>query len=405
MGYVRKNPNGNWRACWVDANGRQPSKTFKTRREASAFLAMVEASANNGTYVDPHAGRRVPFGPYASKWLEDHHTEITTQARDKSLMRTHLLSHWSKAPLARIDHSAVQRWVNELAGKLSPATVSECHRLFSAVMKAAIRDRLIATNPALDVRLPKKRQAAGDRQTIARDVFVDTLLPAVPERHRALVALAAATGLRWGECIGLRWDAVDLEAGTLRVERVAVEVGGHVTPKPYPKSRAGRRAVPVPPMVRDLLRHHREAYGTGPAGEVFTNEAGSPLRRTLFRSRVWRPALVRAGLLGSVTEDHGKFIAAWPTKSGLHEQAVHRTAVQAVMAVAHNAAGGLRFHDLRHSYASWLIASGVPVPDVQRVMGHERPTTTLAIYTHVQNGLEDRVLNALTAFSLHPGTE
>jgi integrase len=71
-----------------------------------------------------------------------------------------------------------------------------------------------------------------------------------------------------------------------------------------------------------------------------------------------------------------------------------------VKAVARNAAGGLRFHDLRHSSASWLIASGVPVPDVQRVMGHERPTTTLAICTHVQSGSENRVLSALAALLL-----
>ncbi|MEU4194124.1 tyrosine-type recombinase/integrase [Kribbella sp. NPDC026611] len=77
-----------------------------------------------------------------------------------------------------------------------------------------------------------------------------------------------------------------------------------------------------------------------------------------------------------------------------------KTKAQAVKAVARHAEGGLRFHDLRHSYASWLITSGVPVPDVQRVMGHERPTTTLMIYTQVQGGSQERVLGALAAFSL-----
>jgi integrase len=71
-----------------------------------------------------------------------------------------------------------------------------------------------------------------------------------------------------------------------------------------------------------------------------------------------------------------------------------------VKAVSRHADGGLRFHDLRHSYASWLITSGVPDPEVQRVTGHERPTTTLMIYTHVQGGSQERVLGALAAFSL-----
>lgn len=400
MGYIRKTPAGNWKACWRDATGRQPSKTFPTRREAAAFLATIEASAHNGTYIDPHAGRRVRFATYAAQWLESHNVELTTRARDMSLLRTHVVSQWSNAPLAAIDHSSVQKWITGLSARLSPATVGECHRLFSAVMKAAIRDRLIAVNPAEHVRLPKKRQQAGARQTIAREDFTQRLLPAVPERHQAIVGLAGGTGLRWGECVGIRWDSIDLDGSLLRVERVAVEVSGHVTPKPYPKSRAGRRVVPIPPMVRELLEQHRDRYGTGAAGEVFVNEAGTPLRRTLFRARIWRPSLVRGGLLGSVTKQEEVFVGAWPTETGDTKSGKFPTKAQAVRAVAKNAAGGLRFHDLRHSYASWLITSGVPVPDVQRVMGHERPTTTLAIYTHVQNGMEDRVLGALAAFSL-----
>ena len=89
-----------------------------------------------------------------------------------------------------------------------------------------------------------------DRQDRAK------LLPAVPQRYRALVGLAGGTGLRWGECAGLRWDVVDLAARTLRVVRVAVEVSGHVTDKAYPKSRAGRRIVPLPGFVVDLLTEH-----------------------------------------------------------------------------------------------------------------------------------------------------
>lgn len=399
MGYVRKTPAGNWKACWRDATGRQPSKTFPTRREAAAFLATVESTKHTGAYIDPHAARRIKFGSYAAQWVESHNVELTTRARDLSLLKNHVVAHWGSAPLAAIDHSSVQKWVATLSRRLSPSTVGECHRLFSAVLKAAGRDRLIAINPAKDVRLPKQRHQAGDRQTISREAFTGLLLPAVPSRHRAIVALAGGTGLRWGECVGLRWDSIDLAAGTLRVERVAVEVNGHVTPKPYPKSRAGRREVPVPTMVGHMLEEYRKQYGTGPAGEVFINEAGTPLRRTLFRSRIWRPSLVRAGLLGWVEMEADKFLGSWPTVAGDVTE-LFKTHAQAVKAVARHAEGGLRFHDLRHSYASWLITSGVPVPDVQRVMGHERPTTTLAIYTHVQGGSQERVLGALAAFSL-----
>lgn len=158
-------------------------------------------------------------------------------------------------PLSRIDHSSVQAWLTRLSARLAPATVDKCRQLMSGVMKAAIRDHLISSNPVDGVQLPKKRRKAGQRGTITMDDLTDRLLPVVPNRYRALVALAGGTGLRWGECIGLRWDAVT--EGTLRVERVAVEVGGHVTCKPYPKSLAGLRDVPVPPMVRQLLAPSR----------------------------------------------------------------------------------------------------------------------------------------------------
>lgn len=401
MGYIRKTPAGAWRACWREATGRQPSKTFKTRREASAFLATMEASAHNGTYVDPHAGRRILFGRYATQWLASRTLELRSAERDESFMRNHILTYWGNAPLARIDHSSVQRWIRGLSETRAPATVAVCHRLLSSVLEAAVRDRLIAANPAEGVRLPKNRRRAGSHKTISHHDLTQKLLPAVPERHRGVVGLAGGTGLRWGEVIGLRWDSIDLSGSTLRVERVAVENDhGQVTTKPYPKSRAGHRTVPIPPLVQQMLKQHRDLYGHGPHGEVFVNEAGTPLRRGLFRARVWRPSLVRAGLLGSVVENGNEYQATWPTRKDEPGSGTYPTTTQAVKAIAHHAEGGLRFHDLRHSYASWLITSGVPVQDVQRVMGHENPTTTLAIYTHVQMGYENRVLDALAAFSL-----
>jgi integrase len=165
-----------------------------------------------------------------------------------------------------------------------------------------VRDGLIPANPCEGIRLPRQQRTADHGVTIGRDAFLGLLLPAVPDRWRALVALAGGAGLRWGECVGLRWEAADLDRGLVYVTRVAVEVAGHVTDKPFPKSKASRRVVPLPPFVVELLRQHRARYLPGPAGQVFSNEAGGPPRRTLFRSRVWRPALVRAGLLGTVRQ-------------------------------------------------------------------------------------------------------
>ena len=165
--------------------------------------------------------------------------------------------------------------------------------------------------------------------------------------------------------------------------------------------------MPLPPYSAQLLAQHRRTFPPGPACEVFTNLVGGPLRRTLFRSRVWRPALVRAGLLGTVTElGPDKWRAAWLDVNS-HEQSAERTTERdAVTLVAKKSANGLRFHDLRHSYATWLVSSGVPVNDVAKVMGHTKASFTLTRYTHVLRRTgDDRVRGALADFLLTPEDE
>ena len=402
MGFVRKTPANTYRACWRDPAGKQRSKSFPTKREASRFLAEIESAKNRGLYVDPHAGR-IKLREYIATWLSGRNVERTTLAASTSIIRTHVLPRWGAVPLGKIDHSALQQWITELSAKRSPATVRKCYHTLSAIMRLAVRDRLIAYNPCDGIQLPPLRRSDSDERTISRQAFTQQLLPAIPPRHYALVALAGGTGLRWGECVGLRWDAVDLDNAEVHVIRVAIEVAGTVTIKPFPKSRAGRRTVPLPPFVVQALKDHQSRHGEGTAGEVFTNKAGGPVRRTLFRARVWRPALVRAGLLGKVVQEGPEqYKATWRDSAGREQSDTFATEREAVAETARRAAGGLRFHDLRHSYATWLVSDGVPVNDVQRVMGHEQATTTLNLYTHSSGGVSERVRKTFDAFSLPP---
>jgi hypothetical protein len=120
----------------------------------------------------------------------------------------------------------------------------------------------------------------------------------------------------------------------------------------------------------------------GPNGLVFTNEAGMPVRRTLFWSRVWKPSLVRAGLLGKIVEVGPKsFRGEWTDKDGGPHSEEFGSYRHAVKVVAHGAAGGITFHGLRHSCATWLVDDGVPVNTAQKVLGHENASTTLQLYT------------------------
>ncbi len=180
----------------------------------------------------------------------------------------------------------------------------------------------------------------------------------------------------------------------LRVIRTVIEVSRHVSFKPYLKSTAGRRTVPLPGWLVTILRGHLDRYPLGEADLTFANEVGGAVRRTLFRSRVWRPSLVSAGQLGGVTAEGDGFVASWTDETGRRHRQHFATEPAAVRHVAREQHGGPRFHDLRHSYATWLVDDGVPPNMVQKVMGHERASTTLDLYTRRTED-SSRILRAL----------
>lgn len=398
MGHVTPTPAGNFRANWRDATGKQKAKTFKTRREARAFLAETEAAISRGTYVDPHAGR-VRFREHAERWLRSRVTGERDRENARSSLRSRVLPKWGDWPIGKIDHMAIQQWVHDLsAAGLKPATVKRHYGTLARVLRSAVRARLIAVDPTEGITLPAMRQ--GNLTVIEIPVLQRQLLPAVPVRYRALVATPAGAGLRWGECAGLAWGNVDLEREELRVTQVAEErAAGSIIVRPYPKTRAGVRTVPMAPFLVDQLRALREALpdDPDPRALVFGTRNGTPQRRSTFRRRVWRPALVRAGLLGRVEQlgEH-KYRATWPNATGQEWSAEFTTERDAVDRVAVKAVGGLKFHGLRHSYATWLVSRGVPINDIYVVMGHERPSITLNLYTHPSQDRATRIRKAFT---------
>jgi integrase len=195
--------------------------------------------------------------------------------------------------------------------------------------------------------------------------------------------------------IALQLDVLDLDAGRVKVTRTVVEVNGHTTTKHYPKSRAGVRTIPLPNWVVTELRAHLEKWPVSSGGLIFPNEAGFPLRRSMFRTRVWRPSLVRAGLLGEVRIfDDEPFEAVWTDRDGKVHAERFDTHREAVDHVARHQFGGLRFHDLRGSYGTWLADDGVSPNKIQKVMGHENFTTTMKLYVRKTED-HDAILDAL----------
>ena len=225
------------------AASRHPRRSAPSAKPRRSWRRSASA-ASTGGYVSPHAGR-VLFGDHARQWMESWNNEATTHARDASIMRTHVIAQWGTWPLSKIDHLSVQTWITDLSRRLSPATVAECRRLTSAVLRSAVRNRLIAFNP---LRGHQGAEAAATRHRRAGRRAGHLPAAAAARRARPLPRTrrqsAGGCGLRWGEAAGLCTDALDLDRGTLRVIRTVIEVGGHTSFKPYPKStgRATHRA-------------------------------------------------------------------------------------------------------------------------------------------------------------------
>lgn len=394
MSHVTKAPGGTFRARWRDPAGNQVSKSFATKREANAFLAEIGTAIHKGTYVSPNAGK-LRFRVYAERWSGSRNLTARTAERTASILRNHLLPKWGEWPIGGIDHLSVQKWVTQLEKTLAPATVGKCYSTFRTVLRSAMRARLISVDPTDGVVAPSTYQPRPLTGTISREAFHAILLPAVPLDHRAMVAIGGGAGLRWGEAAGLPWDAVDLTRRQLNVGQVAVETAAEVTVRPYPKSRAAVRTIPLPDfLVRELKAHRELTVGDtnpDPGSLVFPTRNGNPHRRSNFRRQVWRPALVRAGLLGRVATVSDAWCATWIDHSGAKQHRTFSTEREAIGHVVTHAGGGLRYHDLRHSYATWLVSDGVPVNVVQRVMGHEQASTTLNRYTHTPDDYGQRV--------------
>ena len=222
-----------------------------------------------------------------------------------------------------IEPSDVRKWVADLNGSYSPATVRKTYGLLATCLQAAVDDGLIGRTLCRGVQLP----AAAQRPARFLDVDeIGRLADNMPDRYRALVLTAAFTGLRWGELAALRVSDLELLKRRLRVNQALSRDRGKLTFGP-PKTTASRRTVSLSPNLVEIIADHIRRFPSD-SGLVFTASRGTVLRDTNFRRRVWGPAVTAAGL------------------------------------------EGLHFHDLRHSHVALLIAAGEHVKVIQSRLGH-----------------------------------
>ncbi|MEZ0363422.1 tyrosine-type recombinase/integrase [Mycobacterium sp. pUA109] len=342
-----------WRARYVDDTGQEHTKAFARKTDAQRWIDEVTAAVVTGQYVDPGAGQ-ITFRDYAERWRKMQVHRRNSVAHVETMLRRHAYPTLGDRRLSEILPSDVQAWVKGL--KLAPATVGVVHGLVSTVMKAAIRDRRIIGNPCDGTKLPKAER----KKVIPLPTEqVAAIHDAMPPELRALITLAAGTGMRQGECFGLTVDRVRFLERTVNVDRQLVTVSGHGSKLAPPKTAASNRIIPLPQVVVDALAAHLAEFpavafteGAEPVELVFTL-AGKPITRAVFGHR-WRAATAKLKL---------------PPRSGLHL--------------------------LRHYYASLLIRHGESVKTVQSRLGHASAVETLDTYSHLWPDSDDRTRDAI----------
>jgi integrase len=340
---------------WSAREHKTIRKTFRTLSEARAWRQESQVALRKGTLRAPSP---TTLSEAAQDWLAaataglvrtrsgDAYKPSALRAYRQALNHRVLPLLGSKR-LTAINRTMLQDLADQLSAQgLSASSVRNTILPLRALYRRALNRGEVALDPTRGLALPAVR---GTRERIAVPTEASALLDALPLRERALWATALYAGLRMGELQALDWTHIDLEADLLRVERSWDRTAGFI----QPKSRAGRRRVPISNTLRAHLLAHRLQQGSGGHGLVFPNQRGD---------KPFNPA---------TTNNRAKH--AW-AEAGLHP---------------------ITLHECRHSYAAYMIAAAINTKALSTYMGHTSITITLDRYGHLLPGNEHQAATLL----------
>ncbi len=381
---TRCNCDGSWQARYR-LDGKFVERTFRTKGEAQDWLTAQQSALLQGSHVNPRLAD-TQFADVVAAWRESWPNRLspTTAARYRSILDVYLLPTFGTTPVGRIDHGAVQRFVNRLASERHPehpdkpkhaaGTVLNVYAVLRTAMNQGVRLGMVKANPCTKIDLPRPSK---EEMLFLTAEEVRLLAEEIDAHYRTLIYVAAYTGLRAGELAGLQRGDVDLLRGVLHIKRALKDVNGRLEIGPT-KTHA-QRTVSLPKFLVSLLQEHMAADtkgGTGPDAHVFTMKNGGLLRHGLVYSRYFKRA-----------------VAGYTDAKGVYHAG-------ALPASKH----GLRFHDLRHTAASLAIHAGANPLLVSKQLGHSTVTITLDRYSHLMPNAAETVAVQLDALYASAGT-
>lgn len=350
-------PKGEPRTAWVvdyqDAQGRRRNKQFAMKKDADTFARRATVEVELGVHtVDSES---VTVKKAADIWIaakEAEGKERSTIKQYKEIVRLHIEPFIGGVKLSRLTRPAVAAYRDELLTKRSKAMTKNAMRSLSALISAAQERGLVAQNVAKGISVTISSRDK-ERPIIPTKEELRGLLAACDDSFRPFVLTAILTGMRSSELRGLGWDAVNLKAGTIEIVRRADQWGTLGAPK----SKAGKRTIPIPQALVQELRLWKLRAPHSKQQLVFPGEEGKVQWHNNLLRRRYQPTQIKAGLYeptGKVDEEGDPEIVA---RYG--------------------------FHALRHAAASAWISQGIDLKRLQVWMGHESIKTTLDTYGHL----------------------
>jgi len=345
---------------WSGGKRRRKTLYGATRREVAVKLSDAVRAHREGRLIPDE---RATFAVFVDMWLTAARPSLSpgTWQRYEQYARLHSVPMLGRRPLAKIGPADLQQlYADRLAAGCSPTSVRHLHRFLHRVFDQALRWGAASRNPVTLVDPP--RVARHEFRTLSPEEARALLSALHGDRLQALYVLALTTGMRQGELLALRWSDLDLPGKHLAIRgSLHRDPGGGWTIR-EPKTERSRRQVLLPPLAikaleRNRLRQHEERLQTGPAWEendlVFPNQLGRPLSSQNLTQRHFHPLLQRLSL------------------------------------------PKIRFHDLRHTAATLLLAEGIHPKIVSEMLGHTQVGITLDLYSHVTPAMHESATRAL----------
>jgi integrase len=342
MASIQKRPNGQWRARYRDAGGKEHARHFARKVDGQRWLDEVTTSVVTGMYVDPKTAKTT-VGDWCVVWLRGYENKRPSTVKQARSHLKHIEAAFGHKPLSDVRPSEVRAWTARLkADGYADSTVYALHARLSHIFADAVHDGLMPKSPVSRRTSPG---AGKQRPYVATTEQVWALHDAMPESMRPAILLAAFAGLRVAEVAALRTVDVDFMRGI-------------ITPQiQYPaeplKTEMSRTPIPIPGELALQLNYNPTKWGSDTI----------------------------------VTGEWGRSIAPYTIETNFRRARVQVEGLPE----------GFRFHDLRHYFASLLIASGLDVKVVQTRLRHSSAKTTLDTYGHIWPDKDDSSRAAVSA--------